>query len=72
MKVMTGKEALLNIWEDEGIEYIFGNPGTTELPLMDALVDHPKLNYVLALQESVGMAMAGTLPPQPYYSPWNY
>ena len=58
MKEMTGKEALLNIWEDEGIEYIFGNPGTTELPLMDALVDHPKLNYVLALQESVGMAMA--------------
>lgn len=58
MREMSGKEALLNIWEDEGIEYIFGNPGTTELPLMDALVDHPKLNYVLALQEAVGMAMA--------------
>ena len=58
MREMTGKEALLDILEDEGIEYIFGNPGTTELPLMDALVDRPKLNYVLALQESVGMAMA--------------
>ncbi|MCZ6558617.1 MAG: thiamine pyrophosphate-binding protein [SAR324 cluster bacterium] len=58
MKVMTGRDALLDILEDEGIDHIFGNPGTTELPLMDALVERPNLNYVLALQESVGMAMA--------------
>ncbi len=58
MQELTGKDALLDIWEDEGIEYIFGNPGTTELPLMDALVNRPKLNFVLALQEAVGMAMA--------------
>ena len=36
---------------------LFGNPGTTELPLMDALVEND-MRYVLALQEAVVMAMA--------------
>jgi benzoylformate decarboxylase len=58
MKTMTGREAFLTILESEGVEYLFGNPGTTELPIMDALVDHPALKYVLGLQESVVVAMA--------------
>lgn len=58
MKEMTGRGAFLTVLEDEGIEYLFGNPGTTELPIMDALVDHPRLKYVLGLQESVVVAMA--------------
>ena len=32
-----GAGLLLEILESEGVEYIFGNPGTTELPLIDAL-----------------------------------
>src|SRR5262249_3391866 len=36
----------------------FGNPGTTELPLMDALVDEPRIRYILGLQEVPVMAMA--------------
>jgi benzoylformate decarboxylase len=58
MATMTGRSALLTVLEDEGVEYLFGNPGTTELPIMDALVDHPALTYVLGLQESVVVAMA--------------
>ena len=42
----------------EGVEYIFGNPGTTELPLMDALLGAPAIKYVLALQEASAVAMA--------------
>jgi benzoylformate decarboxylase len=41
-----------------GVEYVFGNPGTTELPLMDGLQDYPNLKYVLALQEASAVAMA--------------
>jgi benzoylformate decarboxylase len=41
-----------------GLEYVFGNPGTTELPLMDGLQDYPQLKYVLALQEASAVAMA--------------
>src|SRR3954467_15278179 len=37
---------------------IFGNPGTTELPLMDALATETDIRYVLGLQEAAIMAMA--------------
>ena len=37
---------------------LFGNPGTTELPLMDALAVDNDMRYVLGLQEAVVMAMA--------------
>ncbi|MBS0559778.1 MAG: thiamine pyrophosphate-binding protein [Proteobacteria bacterium] len=53
-----GAALLLEILESEGVEYIFGNPGTTELPLMDALLEAPAIRYVLALQEASAVAMA--------------
>jgi benzoylformate decarboxylase len=40
------------------VTHCFGNPGTTELPFMDSLADHPELHYVLGLQENVAVAMA--------------
>jgi benzoylformate decarboxylase len=58
MPVMSGKRAFLELLKQEGVELIFGNPGTTELPLMDALAVEPALRYVLALQEAAVMAMA--------------
>lgn len=51
-------EALLAVLRDEGVDRIFGNPGTTELPFTDALVDAPDLQYVLGLQEGSVVAMA--------------
>lgn len=56
--MLSGIEALLRMLADNGTRYIFGNPGTTELPLMDALVDELRLEYILALQEVPVMAMA--------------
>jgi benzoylformate decarboxylase len=53
-----GAEILLEILRSEGVQYIFGNPGTTELPLMDALLGAPDIRYVLALQEASAVAMA--------------
>ncbi len=55
---MTGKRAFLELLKQEGVEIIFGNPGTTELPLMDALAADNEMRYVLALQEAVVMSMA--------------
>lgn len=54
----TGRAAFLQILEDEGITHLFGNPGTTELPVMHALIDHPDLTYVMAMQEGVLVAIA--------------
>ncbi|HEY0002154.1 MAG TPA: thiamine pyrophosphate-binding protein, partial [Actinoplanes sp.] len=55
---MKPVDALLAILRDEGVRHVFGNPGTTELPLLDALVDAPDLQYVLGLQEGSVVAMA--------------
>ena len=52
------RHVMMEMLIDQGVEYIFGNPGTTELPLLDATQDYPQLKYVLALQENVAVAMA--------------
>jgi len=56
--LITGRSAFLALLKDEGVTHLFGNPGTTELPIMHALSEHPDLTYVLGLQESVVLAMA--------------
>ncbi len=53
-----GAELLVEVLRSEGVRYIFGNPGTTELPLIDALTEAPDVAYVLALQEATAVAMA--------------
>ncbi|OGA28567.1 MAG: benzoylformate decarboxylase [Betaproteobacteria bacterium RIFCSPLOWO2_02_FULL_65_24] len=58
MARMSGADALLRLLVDEGVTHLFGNPGTTELPLMAALAQCPELTYVLGLQEAVVVAMA--------------
>ena len=58
MPMMPGKTALLELLKQEGIRMMFGNPGTTELPLMDALAAEHELRYILALQEAPAMCMA--------------
>ncbi|MFL5252904.1 MAG: thiamine pyrophosphate-binding protein [Rhodopila sp.] len=58
MPTMPGKTALLELLKQEGVRVMFGNPGTTELPLMDAFAAEQELRYVLALQEAPAMAMA--------------
>lgn len=58
MPMISGRHAFLDVLQQEGVEYIFGNPGTTELPLMDGLVDRPEIKYILALQESSAVGIA--------------
>jgi benzoylformate decarboxylase len=58
MTRITGRSAFLTLLKDEGITHLFGNPGTTELPIMHALKDHPEIAFVMAMQESLVVAMA--------------
>jgi benzoylformate decarboxylase len=55
---MSGKRAFLELLKQEGVDILFGNPGTTELPLMDALAVDNELRYVLGLQEATVIGMA--------------
>jgi benzoylformate decarboxylase len=49
MSTMTGRQTFVEILRAAGVSRIFGNPGTTELPLMDILVDYPDVHYLLSL-----------------------
>ncbi|TMG73903.1 MAG: thiamine pyrophosphate-binding protein [Betaproteobacteria bacterium] len=58
VKQITGRRAFIELLLDEGITHLFGNPGTTELAIMEAVPEYPRLKFVLGLQESVVVAMA--------------
>jgi len=58
MAKSSGRSAFLQLLVDEGVTHLFGNPGTTELPLMEVVPDFPGLSYVLGLQEAVVVGMA--------------
>ena len=54
---VTGAEYLVGALEEYGVEHVFGNPGTTELPTVQAVGDS-SIEYVLALHEDVATGMA--------------
>ena len=58
MARMTGKRALVEMLRAEGVKYVFGNPGTTELPFIDALQDARDIQYINTLFEGVAAGMA--------------
>src|SRR5262245_23101712 len=55
---IRGIQAFLELLAGFGVRRIFGNPGTTEMPLNDALVGDRRFQYILGLQEVPVMAMA--------------
>lgn len=58
MAGQTGRFAIIEQLLAEGIHYMFGNPGTVEEGFLDALSDYPDMRYILALHETVAIAMA--------------
>ncbi len=57
MPRISGRRAFLQLLVDEGVTHLFGNPGTTELPIMEVVPEFAQLEFVLGLQE-------------PWCSPW--
>ena len=55
---MNGIQAFIEMLAEFGVEYIFGNPGTSELPLNDALISDQRIKYILGLQEVPVMGIA--------------
>ena len=54
----TGAELFVETLEQYGVEHIFGNPGTTELPIVHATED-TDIEYILGLHEDIATGMAG-------------
>jgi benzoylformate decarboxylase len=55
---MRGRRVLMESLVSHGVRHIFGNPGTTETPLLDSLPAYPKINYVMTLHEGVAVGAA--------------
>ena len=55
---ITGRSAFVALLKAEGVTHLFGNPGTTELPVMHALGEHPDMTYVMSMHESLVVGMA--------------
>ena len=55
---MRGRDVFMQSLAAHGVTHIFGNPGTTESPLIDSLADHPAIRYVTALHEGVALGAA--------------
>lgn len=56
---MRGREVFMQNLVAHGVRHIFGNPGTTENPLLDSLVDYPSIDYVVHLHEGIAVGAAG-------------
>ncbi|MEO0967710.1 MAG: thiamine pyrophosphate-binding protein [Cyanobacteria bacterium J06639_18] len=59
MAVKTGRFAIIEQLLADGIQYMFGNPGTVEEGFLDTLDKYyPDFKYIFALQETIAVAAA--------------
>ena len=55
---MYGRDVFMESLLAHGVQHLFGNPGTTESPLIDSLARYQGIDYVLALHEGVAIGAA--------------
>ena len=55
---MRGRQVFFETLLNHGVDRIFGNPGTTESPLLDSLLDYPQIEYIVHLHEGVAAGAA--------------
>src|SRR3954452_10382724 len=51
----SGRFAIIEQFLADGLDHMFGNPGTVEQGFLDALGDYPDLKYILTLHETVAV-----------------
>ena len=54
----TGARALIDVLVREGINHVFGIPGTQNLAILDALRDTPSIRFILTRHEQGAAFMA--------------
>lgn len=53
----TGNQKIIEQFLADGMDFMFGNPGTVEQGFLDAVAEYPEMKYVLTLQESIAVMM---------------
>ena len=56
---MRGRQVFLESLRLHGVTRVFGNPGTTETPLLDHLSENPEMEYIFHLHEGLAAGAAG-------------
>ena len=60
-RAVNAREAVYDMWRERGMTTMFGNPGSTELPMLKDFPDD--FRYVLGLQEAVAVGHGRRLRP---------
>src|SRR6266436_2106058 len=66
--MITGAQAVVDCLRREGIDHVFGIPGTMNLPILDVLRTTPEIRFILTRHEqgaafmAYGFARAGMRP----------
>lgn len=56
--IRSGRRIVFDTFRQHGVEYVFGNPGTSELPFLEELTAHSDLTYIMGLMEAAVVTMA--------------
>src|SRR2546428_12103826 len=56
--MITGAQAVVDCLRREGIDHVFGIPGTMNLPILDVLRATPEIRFVLTRHEQGAAFMA--------------
>lgn len=54
----SGNQKIIEQFLADGMDHMFGNPGTVEQGFLDALKEYPEMKYILTLQESIAVLVA--------------
>lgn len=54
----TGRFAIIEQFLADGMNFMFGNPGTVEQGFLDALGSYPEMKYILTLHETIAVMVA--------------
>jgi benzoylformate decarboxylase len=57
MPVRSGRFAIIEQFLADGMNYMFGNPGTVEQGFLDSLEQFPDFKYIMGLQETIPLAI---------------
>lgn len=55
---MKASELIVKILDEYGVSKMFGNPGTTELPIIDSVDKNANLEYIMTLHEDIATGAA--------------
>lgn len=58
MNKKPGRIKIIEQFLADGMDHMFGNPGTVEQGFLDALNNYPEMKYILTLQESIAVLTA--------------